>query len=191
MLAAALPFIGGFGVGGCAYALRLQNDCFVWLRAPFPPRALAVAALAFGGLRCALFAGLLRLVCAQRRVYFFCKPFNLFFLPAPLDTRLSLCYNHRRSDRVRLDRFHFITNRRGLSSPVYLFFSALRVARPPDHPVFGLVEGGRGVCLAVALCCVGRLSAAPRSRLAFGAGRLRWFFCRRLSLDYTPPCQGS
>lgn len=34
MLAAALPFVGGFGVGGCAYALRLQNDCFVWLCAP-------------------------------------------------------------------------------------------------------------------------------------------------------------
>lgn len=80
MLAAALPFIGGFGVGGCAYALRLQNDCFVWLRAPFPPRALAVA----------LFAGLLRLVCAQRRLHFFCKPFTLFFCQHPL-TRAYLC----------------------------------------------------------------------------------------------------
>ena len=76
-------------------------------------------------------------------------------------------------------------------APFFCFFSALRVASPPDHPVFGLVEGGRGVCLAVALCCVGRLFAAPRSRLAFGAGRLRCCFCRRLSLDYTPPCQGS
>ena len=90
MLAAALPFIGGFGVGGCAYALRLQNDCFVWLRAPFPPRALAVAALAFGGLRCALFAGLLRLVCAQRRLHFFYEPFTLFFCQHPL-TRACLC----------------------------------------------------------------------------------------------------
>lgn len=79
MLAAALPFIGGFGVGGCAYALRLQNDCFVWLRAPFPPRALAVAALAFGGLRCALFAGLLRLVCAQRRLQPICLYLSCFF----------------------------------------------------------------------------------------------------------------
>lgn len=90
MLAAALPIIGGFGRGFGACALRLQNDCFVWLRAPFPPRALAVAALAFGGLRCALFAGLLRLVCAQRRVYFSAHLSLYFFCQHPL-TRAYLC----------------------------------------------------------------------------------------------------
>lgn len=136
MLAAALPFIGGFGVGGCAYALRLQNDCFVWLRAPFPPRALAVAALAFGGLRCALFAGLLRLVCALRRVYFFCTPFTLFFLPAPLDTRLSLCYNHRRTDGGSCLTALLYHKKTGLVKPRLFVFPPSRAWQDPPTTLF-------------------------------------------------------
>ena len=90
MLAAALPIIGGIGVGGCAYALRLQNDCFVWLRAPFPPRALAVAALAFRRLalrsvRGAAAVGVRTAAAASYSVYSF-----RFFFSTPL-TRALHC----------------------------------------------------------------------------------------------------
>ena len=191
MLAAALPVTGGFGRGVGACALRLQNDCFVWLCAPVSaPRPrdrcarLAAACAALCSRGCCGW-------CAHSGGCTFLHTFHFIFLPAPLDTRLSLCYNHRRTDGVRLDRFHFITKRRDLSSPVFLFFLPCAWQDPPTTLIIGLVEGGRGVCLAVALCCVGRARAAPRSRLAFGAGRLRWCFCRRLSCNYTPSCQGS
>ena len=116
MLAAALPVTGGFGRGVGACALRLQNDCFVWLCAPVSaPRPrdrcarLAAACAALCSRGCCGW-------CAHSGGCTFLHTFHFIFLPAPLDTRLSLCYNHRRTDGVRLDRFHFITKRRDLSS---------------------------------------------------------------------------
>lgn len=183
--------LGALGAAAAHMPCAYKTTVLYGFARPSPPRALAVAALALRRLALRSVRGAAAVGVRTAAIALLLQTFHFIFLPAPLDTRLSLCYNHRRTDGVRLDRFHFITKRRDLSSPVFLFFSALRVARPPDHPVFGLVEGGRGVCLAVALCCVGWARAAPRSRLAFGAGRLWCCFCRRLSLDYTPPRQGS
>ena len=42
----------------------------------------------------------------------------------------------------------------------YIIFDIARVARPPDHPVFISAEGGRGVCLAAAPCCLVVVGAA-------------------------------
>lgn len=154
MLAAALPVVGGFGVGGCAYALRLQNDCFVWLRAPVSAprprgRCARLRRLALRSVRGAAAVGV-----RTAAGVLFCTPFTLFFLPAPLDTRLSLCYNHRRTDGVRLDRFHFITKERDLSSPVLLFFLCPARGKTPRPPCFWLGRGrswGLSCCRAV-LC---------------------------------------
>ena len=180
MLAAALPFIGGFGVGGCAYALRLQNDCFVWLRAPVSaPRPRG---------RCARLAAACAALCsrgccgwcahsgdctfsANLSLYFFCQP--------PLDTRLSLCYNHRRTDGVRLDRFHFITKERDLSSPVLLFFLCTARGKTPRPPCFWLGRGrSRGLSCCRAVLCG---SVVCRASVAVG------FWRGAASVVFLPP----
>ena len=134
MLAAALPFVGGFGVGGCAYALRLQNDCFVWLCAPVSAprprgRCARLRRLALRSVRGAAAVGV-----RTAAIALFLQTFHFIFLPVPLDTRLTLCYNHRRTDGVRLDCFHFITKERDLSSPVLLFFLCPARGKTPRPP---------------------------------------------------------
>ena len=136
MLAAALPFIGGFGVGGCAYALRLQNDCFVWLRAPFPPRALAVAALAFRRLALRSVRGAAAVGVRTAAIALFLQTFHFIFLPAPLDTRLSLCYNHRRSDGGSCLTALLYHKKTGLVKPRLFVFPPSRAWQDPPTTLF-------------------------------------------------------
>lgn len=161
---------GHWGAFGAALriCLRLQNVYFVWC-AFFPPAPSRSVAVAFGA---ALWAALVGAHTAA--AYFFCRcPFSVIFFASPLDTRLALCYTHRRSDGGRMPRPHLLYHKRpGLVKPRSFVFSRVPWQDPPTTLGFGLVEGGRGVCFASGAMLCGLAGASRLGRPAFGARRL-------------------
>lgn len=159
----------------CAY----KTTVLYGFARPSPPRALAVAALAFRRLALRSVRGAAAVGVRTAAIALFLQTFHFIFLPAPLDTRLSLCYNHRRTDGVRLDRFHFITKERDLSSPVLLFFLCPARGKTPRPPCFWL---GRGRSWGLS-CCRAVLCGSVVCRASVAVG----FWRGAASVVFLPP----
>ena len=135
MLAAALSVVGGFGVGGCAYALRLQNDCFVWLCAPVSaPRPRG---------RCARLSAACAALCSRGccgwcahsgGCNLFCLCLSIFFASNPLTRALHCDTIIDAPTEVVALQHYSITKRRDLSSPVFLFFRRRARGKTPRPP---------------------------------------------------------